>query len=92
KRKIVAWGTNLLFFMATIGLAIFGSIFYRSISRVSSPILQAEKKIVKSIQMNKPSAIIPASDKHTASLIFFHGLGDVGYLITIVTFRFNVMN
>ncbi|CAF1170832.1 unnamed protein product [Adineta steineri] len=78
KRKIVAWGTNLLFFMATIGLAIFGSIFYRSLSRVSSPILHAEKKIVKSIQMNKPSAIIPASDKHTASFIFFHGLGDVG--------------
>ncbi|CAF2830583.1 unnamed protein product [Rotaria sp. Silwood2] len=47
-------------------------------SSFSSSITQAEKNIVKSIKINKPSAIIPANDKHTASLIFLHGLGDVG--------------
>ncbi|CAF4583024.1 unnamed protein product [Rotaria sp. Silwood1] len=43
-----------------------------------SSIKQTEKNITKSIKINKPSAIIPANDKHTASLIFLHGLGDVG--------------
>ncbi|UJR21830.1 hypothetical protein I4U23_024904 [Adineta vaga] len=62
----------------TFGLACFGTIIYRSMSRVSPSISQIEKRPLKSIKMNKPSAIIPATDKHTASLIFLHGLGDVG--------------
>ncbi|CAF3677487.1 unnamed protein product [Rotaria sp. Silwood1] len=47
-------------------------------SSFSSSIKQTEKNITKTIKINKPSAIIPANDKHTASLIFLHGLGDVG--------------
>ncbi|CAF0758263.1 unnamed protein product [Adineta ricciae] len=62
----------------TLGLACFGTIIYRSMSRVSSSISQIDKKPVTSIKMNKPSAVIPATDKHTATLIFLHGLGDVG--------------
>jgi hypothetical protein len=38
--------------------------FYRTLS-------QTEKKIGQSIKINKPSAIIPASDKHTASVNCF---------------------
>lgn len=64
RNDVLSFNDECFSVSVSIEYKIWVSISFRSLS-------QTEKKIVKSIQINKPSAIIPAADKHTASVCYF---------------------